>query len=91
MQKNGTTDAGSTAQLAEDKIDSIKETVKGIVDQGAQKVDAIKNRVVEVKDQALDRGSDVIERMTDLIKAHPLQAVGIAFGVGYLGMRLFRR
>jgi len=29
--------------------------------------------------------------MTDLIKAHPLKAVGIAFGAGYLGMRLLRR
>jgi len=91
MNKNGMTDVGSAAQGVDDKIDSLKETVKGIVDQGAQKVDAIKTKVVEAKDQAFHRGSDVIERMTDLIKAHPIKAVGIAFGAGYLGMRLFRR
>jgi hypothetical protein len=26
-----------------------------------------------------------------LIKAHPIKAIGIAFGAGYVGMRLFRR
>jgi ElaB/YqjD/DUF883 family membrane-anchored ribosome-binding protein len=86
MNKNGMT-GGST----DDKVDSIKETVKGYVEQGAQTVDAIKSKVVEVKDQAVHRGGDVLANMTDLIKAHPLKAVGIAFGAGYFGMRLFRR
>jgi len=85
MNKNGMT--GTT----DDKIDSIKDTVKSYVDQGAQTVDAIKSKVVEVKDQAVNRGNDVLAQMTDLIKAHPFKAVGIAFGAGYLGMRLFRR
>jgi ElaB/YqjD/DUF883 family membrane-anchored ribosome-binding protein len=87
MNKNGMI-GGSTT---EDKIDSIKDTVKGYVEQGAQTVDAIKSKVVEVKDQAVNRGSDMLTSMTDLIKAHPLKAVAIAFGAGYLGMRLFRR
>jgi ElaB/YqjD/DUF883 family membrane-anchored ribosome-binding protein len=90
MNKNGIT-GGSVAQGADDKIDAIKDTVKGFVEQGAHTVDAIKSRVVDAKDQAFDRGGDAIARMTELIKAHPLKAVGIAFGAGYLGMRLFRR
>jgi len=91
MNKNGMTDAGSATHSVEDKIDSLKDTVKGFVDQGAQRVDAIKSKVVEVKDQAMHRGSDLLGHVTDLIKAHPLKAVGIAFGAGYIGMRLFRR
>lgn len=90
MNKNGTIDAG-TANRVDDKVDSIKEAVKGLVDQGAQKVDAIKNRAFEAKDQVLDRGGDMVERMTTMIKAHPIKSVAIAFGAGYLGMRLFRR
>jgi ElaB/YqjD/DUF883 family membrane-anchored ribosome-binding protein len=89
MNKNGMTDVGG-ARLDE-KVDSIKESVKGLVDQGAQKVDAIKNKAVEVKDQAFDRGGDLLDRMTGMIKAHPIKAVAIAFGAGYIGMRLFRR
>lgn len=72
-------------------MDSIKEGVKGLVDQGQQKVEEIKNRVVEVKDQAMSRGTQALDRVTDFIKANPLKAVGIAFGAGYIGMRIFRR
>lgn len=89
MQKNGTIE--SAAQGVDDKIDSLKDTVKGIVDQGAQRVDAFRSKVVDAKDQAVSRGSDVIDRASSMIKAHPLKAVAVAFGVGYVGMRLFRR
>ena len=88
MNKN---DVGSTAQSTDEKLDALKGAVKGLVDEGVQKVDAIKAKVIEAKDEAITRGGDVIEHMTGLIKAHPLKAVAIAFGAGYLGMRLFRR
>ncbi len=78
MNKNGT-----TANL-EERFDSIKENVKNLVDRG-------RGRVSEVKDQAVSRGNDFLTRVTDLIRANPLKAVGIAFGVGYISMRLFRR
>jgi ElaB/YqjD/DUF883 family membrane-anchored ribosome-binding protein len=87
MSKQGN-DAGT--QVADEKIESIKEAVKGFVDQGAEKVDAIKSRVVEVKDQAFHRGGDMLDRMTDMIKANPIKSVAIAFAAGYIGMRLFR-
>ena len=91
MNKNGMADQASATHGVDEKIDSLKETVKGLVDQGAQKVDAIKSRVADVKDQAVTRGSDVLDRATTLIKAHPIKAVAIAFAAGYIGMRLFRR
>lgn len=92
MNKNGmTTDSGTATHGVEDRIDAIKDTVKGIVDTGAQKVDAIKSKVGDVKEQAFTRGNDLVERVSEMVKSHPLKAVGIAFGAGYLGMRLFRR
>lgn len=91
MNKNGMTDVGAGARSLDDKLDSLKDTMKEIVDQGAQRADALKSRVVEAKDQAVRRGGDLLDRTTSLIKDHPLKAVGIAFATGYIGMRLFRR
>jgi len=91
MNKNGMTDVGSTTRTVDERLDSIKHTVKDVVDQGAQKADAIKSRMIEAKDQVMRRGNDVLDRVVEMIKAHPLKAVGIAFATGYLGMRLFRR
>ena len=73
------------------KLDSIQDRVKGLVDQGHEKVDQIKSRVIDVKDQAVSRGNAFLDRATEYIRANPLKAVGIAFGAGYIGMRLFRR
>ena len=81
MNKNGSTSG----------IDSVKDNVKNLVDQGQEKVNAIKDRVIDVKDQAVTRGNAVLDQATGFIKANPLKAVGIAFGIGYIGMRLFRR
>lgn len=88
MNKNGMTDVG---RGVDERLDSIKSTVKDVVDQGAQRAEALKSRVVEAKDEALRRGGDLLDRMSGLIKEHPLKAVGIAFATGYIGMRLFRR
>jgi ElaB/YqjD/DUF883 family membrane-anchored ribosome-binding protein len=76
---------------ADNKLGAIQDRVKGLVDQGHEKVDQIKSRVMDAKDQAVTRGSAVLDRATDFIRANPLKAVGIAFGAGYIGMRLFRR
>lgn len=87
MDKNETTGAASANQ----RLDSIKESVKGFVDRGERKVDEIRSRVVDARDQAMKSGNDLLGRVADMIRDHPLKAVGIAFGVGYVGMRLFRR
>jgi ElaB/YqjD/DUF883 family membrane-anchored ribosome-binding protein len=98
MNKSGTTDAGAGVDENDinerdinERIDALKDTVKGLVDQGAHKVDEIKTKVVEVKDQAFTRGSALLDRVTVMVRAHPMKAVGIAFGAGYLVMRLVRR
>ncbi|MBA3464373.1 MAG: hypothetical protein H0T46_30760 [Deltaproteobacteria bacterium] len=94
--RNGTNsmDGGTTEKLGEkldERIDSIKDSVKGLVDKGEQKAAAIKTKAIEVKDEAFSKGNAVLDQATDMIKANPFKAVGIAFAVGYVGMRLFRR
>jgi len=91
MNKNGMTDVGSATRTVDERLDSMKHTVKDGVDQGAQRAEALKSRMIDAKDQALRRGNDMLDRAVELIKAHPLKAVGIAFATGYIGMRLFRR
>jgi ElaB/YqjD/DUF883 family membrane-anchored ribosome-binding protein len=44
-----------------------------------------------VKDQAMARGGQFMDQATSFIQANPLKSVAIAFGVGYIGMRIFRR
>ena len=82
---------GMGGTQADRKIDSIKESVKGLVDQGQEKVHQLKDRVVEVKQEAVTNGNEYLDRASELIKANPFKAIAIAFGVGYIGMRLFRR
>lgn len=86
MNKNGT-----TKERMDERIGSIRDSVKNLVDRGEQRAHALKSRVAEMTDSAKTRGGDAIDRTSDLIKAHPLKAIAIAFGLGYLGMRLFRR
>jgi ElaB/YqjD/DUF883 family membrane-anchored ribosome-binding protein len=88
MNKN---DAGSSTRGVDEKLDTLKDTVKGLVEQGAQKVEEIKTKAVEVKDQAITRGSNMLARVTEVIKAHPLKSVALAFSAGFIGMRLLRR
>jgi ElaB/YqjD/DUF883 family membrane-anchored ribosome-binding protein len=92
--RNGTGITGSEPGYGsniDQKLDSLKEKAKGFVDQGTEKVEQLKERVVDVKDQAMAKGSAFLDRATTMIKANPLKSVVIAFGVGYIGMRLFRR
>jgi ElaB/YqjD/DUF883 family membrane-anchored ribosome-binding protein len=77
--------------VGQQRLDSIKDSVKGIVDQGQEKVHQFRDRVVDAKQQAVSKGNEYLERVTEFIRANPLKSVGIAFGVGYIAMRLFRR
>ncbi len=91
MNKNGTTTTEQGASAIEGRIEGIKESVKGFVDKGEKRLDEVRSRVVEVKDEAVTRGNKVLDQVVSFIKANPMKAVGLAFGFGYVGMRLFRR
>lgn len=84
--RNGSTTAGTL----DERFDEIKDNVKNLVDQGQEKAQALKERALEVKDEAISRGTDLLETVTEKIRANPLKSVAIAFGIGYVGMRIFR-
>lgn len=84
------TRTGSTTTTAENGLENLKDSVKNLVEQGQERAANLKDRAIDVKDQAMSKGSDLLDSATSAIKAHPLKSVAIAFGVGYVGMRLFR-
>ncbi len=67
---------------------TVKESVSTLVDQGHQAVDAIKSRVTDVKDQVKDNGSQIMHATRGYVKAHPIKALGLAIGLGYVAMRI---
>jgi ElaB/YqjD/DUF883 family membrane-anchored ribosome-binding protein len=71
-------------------LDSIRDSVKGLVEQGHDKVNAIKDAASDLQHKVTDGGGKAIDNASKLIKDHPFAAVGIAFGVGYILMRMFR-
>ena len=73
------------------RTDSIADSVRGLVDQGQQKVTEIKDKVVDLQQRARSQGGMYLDKSTTWIKQHPIAAVSIAFGVGYFLMRLVRR
>lgn len=88
---NGSTSTTGGSSAFEDKLDSITDSVKGLEDTGSEKAEALKTKVVDLKDEAFSRGNALLDGATDYIQENPFKAVGIAFGVGYFAMRIFRR
>jgi ElaB/YqjD/DUF883 family membrane-anchored ribosome-binding protein len=83
-ERNGTTTATSG-------VDSLKDSVKHLVEQGQDKVGELKTKFFDVKDRVMTEGSSLLSSSRAWIRDNPLMAIGIAFGVGYFGMRIFRR
>ncbi|MDB4952510.1 MAG: hypothetical protein JWO36_79 [Myxococcales bacterium] len=86
MIKNGTSEFDTNTRL-----DSLKESVGGLVDAGKERAAALKGKAIEGKDAVVRGGTKAINTVGGLIKEHPIAAIGIAFGIGYLVMRLVRR
>ncbi len=55
------------------------------------RVASLKDSVIDVKDHTVEGLTGLIARAGRLIKEHPLAAVGISIGIGYLVVRLVRR
>ena len=65
----------------ETRLDGLKSSVKELLDHG------LADKAGAVKDSAISG----VEYLGTQIKKHPVAALAIAFGVGYLAMRLIRR
>jgi ElaB/YqjD/DUF883 family membrane-anchored ribosome-binding protein len=78
MQKNG------TASTLENRFESLKSSV-------GERAEALKTKAVDVKDAVFENGEKALDRAGQLIKENPFIAIGIAFGVGYLVVRMIRK
>lgn len=84
MQKNGT-------GAMESKLDTLKDSVRELVDAGGERAGQIKSKALDAKDSVMENGDMAIKKVVSLVKEHPFVAVGIALGVGYFAMRAFRK
>lgn len=57
---------------------------------GQEAASDVKHKLGDAKDFTVDRASSMYGSLVSTIKARPLLSVGIAFGVGYFAMRMFR-
>ena len=64
----------------ETRFDGLKDNVKNLVDEAP-------DRAADLKQRAMSS----VEYVGEQIKKHPMAALGIAFGAGFLAMRLIRR
>lgn len=80
----------SSASL-EHRLDSLKESVRNLIDAGEQRAERLRSRAVDAKDSVIDRSGVAIRQTGTLIREHPLASLGIAFGLGYLAVRLLRK
>lgn len=85
MNKNGT--SGSL----DNRMGNLKDSVRNLVDAGGERATQIKERLYDAKDVAVDKGSAALGRLSALVKEHPIAALGIAFGIGYLTIRMLRK
>lgn len=84
MQKNGT---GSL----DNRVDSLKQSVRNLVDAGGERAGQLKGKAIDVKDSVVENGGIYIRKTGSLIKEHPIAAIGIAFAVGYITVRLLKK
>lgn len=84
MQKNGT---GSM----ENRLDSLKSGVRNLVDAGSERAGQLKEKAIDVKDSVVENGGAALRKTGSLIKDHPIAAIAIAFGIGYITVRMLKK
>jgi ElaB/YqjD/DUF883 family membrane-anchored ribosome-binding protein len=84
MQKNG------TASL-ENRLDSLKDSVRNLVDAGGERAGQLKSKAIDAKDAVFENGEVALRKAGSFIKEHPIAAIGVAFGIGYIAMRMFKK
>jgi ElaB/YqjD/DUF883 family membrane-anchored ribosome-binding protein len=75
----------------EDRLDSLKESMRNLVDMGGERANALKDRMSGVKDSVVAGSKTGARKLGGMIKDHPFIAIGVAFGVGYVVMRIVTR
>jgi ElaB/YqjD/DUF883 family membrane-anchored ribosome-binding protein len=74
-----------------ERIDALSSDLKHVVDELSSAAASLRHRAAEVGSQAASGAGSLVDRTTRAIKQHPIAAIGLAFGAGYVVMRLVRR
>jgi hypothetical protein len=70
------------------QINTLQKDVANIINATGS---LITHKASDAKDLVVDTGSSAVMSFAKTIKKSPIAAVGVAFGLGYLAMRLIRR
>jgi len=79
------------ASRFDERFEALKQSMKHLVEAGNDTASALKDKMIDVKDSALSGTKSGINRVGGLIKDHPIAAVVIAVGVGFVAIKLIRR
>jgi ElaB/YqjD/DUF883 family membrane-anchored ribosome-binding protein len=74
-----------------DPIDILEANFKSVVEALTSGASSVETKVSGAKERATTSVTTFAAKATKAVKDHPIAAVGIAFGLGYLLMRLIRR
>ena len=69
----------------------IKDTAGDAKDRLVDASVTVKHKLSDAKDVVAGAGGTALSFTRQAIKEHPLIAVGVAFGLGFIAMRLMRR
>jgi ElaB/YqjD/DUF883 family membrane-anchored ribosome-binding protein len=72
------------------RMDALKDSVRDFVHSGQDKAGDLKDKAFDIKEQAFDAGAQALTRTREVIKLHPIASVAVAFGIGYIVMRVAR-
>ncbi|HSD87966.1 MAG TPA: hypothetical protein VLB44_10650 [Kofleriaceae bacterium] len=75
----------------ENRLESLKSSMRNLVDAGGERAGQLKNKAIDVKDAVVEGSSAALNRTGELIKKHPIVAIGLAFGVGYIVVRMLKK
>lgn len=82
---------GHSSQVLHERIDSIASGLRSVADQLSTAASSARNRASDVTSHAVSSASSLGAKVSKLVQQHPLAAIGIAIGAGYLVLRVVRR
>jgi ElaB/YqjD/DUF883 family membrane-anchored ribosome-binding protein len=85
---NDNTTVKESVESLRETAANIKEDVATFVDQGKSAASVLKTRVGDVGQSISENGKAILDKTTSFIQASPGKAVAIAFGIGYIAMRI---
>lgn len=88
--QTATTQDAADGAPVENRLDALKDSVLGLADVSSERVAEVEETVIEAKAKAVASVDENLEALRARIVESPLTAVAIAFGVGYIAMRIFR-